>query len=222
MEEEYEEQEEVKNTPQEITSPVIIFTTFWDCKNILDNLPYIFAVKDNVVYVINTKKTKDRNVMKFAISITSPPEFKDYSRLNMFAPTYRILSNYKKDKDWKKYRSEYVELLKKRKDEILKWNKALQVADNSLIFLCCWENTSCGANCHRRILYDCFNESAAFDDCILLYRDGNESKEHKKVEASLFSKYKGSVKLNSVSSFGNENDAQWFEKIIEMVDIPKY
>jgi hypothetical protein len=97
------------------------------------------------------------------------------SRLDCLCPTYDMLTRYKSDGDWNKYTEDYKNLLKKRIDRVKDWINELQ--SNHVYILCCWENTSFGAHCHREIIYNEFKKSKyTKDKLILIYRHGGYKK----------------------------------------------
>jgi hypothetical protein len=84
-----------------------------------------------------------------------------------------MLTKYKKDKDWDAYQKHFIELIKKRKVVIRDWVNSLK--PDWVYFLCCWENTSSGAHCHREILYKAFSESQTISKKIIpIYRSGEK------------------------------------------------
>ncbi len=64
------------------------------------------------------------------------------------APTEKILNQYKKDNDWSRYEKDFIELLEKNKDSILKLGKELM--KKQTICLLCTEPTP--ERCHRRLV----------------------------------------------------------------------
>jgi len=169
-----------------INRPIIIFTTFWDANSL---------VKSRIVMVPSANKNKVLNIRLNVDDANKAANFSIYSialshpkindkglyplalytsleRLDFFCPTYNMLSRYKKDGAWDDYTRDYMAILKNRKEDISKWIKSLK--KDHVYILCCWENTSTGANCHRRLVYDAFMKSKSIrENALLIYRDGS-------------------------------------------------
>lgn len=141
--------------------PTVIFTTFWHADKMLE---------------------KDENIVVHSVALSHPPltklkninkHFKPFVRLDMFCPTPEILFKYKEDKDWRAYVKEYRKLLSQRKKEIKGWVKSLE--DDKTYALCCWENTSVSAQCHRWLIYYALTDSKTMKDkAIYVCKHGNE------------------------------------------------
>lgn len=164
---------------------IVIFTNFWDADTVINYRFLLFHdLKNQKFYKINLlgdKKGKDINYSAHSIAL-SHPDFKNKSnlkninRIDCFCPTYDMLKRYKENHDWDSYRKDFIGLIKKRKEAMKEW--AASLIPNRIYFLCCWENTSSGAHCHREILYKAFLDSKVMSKNILpVYRHGNEAKE---------------------------------------------
>ena len=106
-------------------------------------------------------------------SLTKLQNIKQMPRLDFFCPTYDMLVRYKKDQDWKSYTSDYHKLLKKRRTELKEWLESLN--PDHVYLLCCWEDTSFGAHCHREILWKVLSKSeTAKRKVIAVYRHGDK------------------------------------------------
>ena len=116
--------------------PIIIFANYWVAKAIID---------------------KNKNGKMYSISLSNPKGFENIEKVKCFCPTWDILKEYKENKDWTRYTSSFIEKIKKDKNDIKKWIINLVSGE---YYLCCWENTKNGANCHRKILFDLLSESA--------------------------------------------------------------
>lgn len=138
--------------------PTIIFTTFWDAAALSERL-----------------NPKTKSILSIALS--NPPSWNAVQRLDFFCPSWEILKKYKEDEDWEDYTEKFRKLMKSNAKEVREWLGSL-VAGNVYI-LCCWENTSKGANCHRRILYEALRKSKFAKDFKFAYRHGNESAKKK-------------------------------------------
>jgi len=164
-----------------MNKPIILFTNFWDANNLIDRKHFTFS-KDGQISLVNLIDDPiNYNVLSIALThppIESLPNIKSrfsLNRLDFFCPTYGILMDYKNGGEWSEYIIKYKELLKSRKDSIVPWVKSLN--QNNVYILCCWENTSKGANCHRDILYDVFTKSNSMKDmAIYVSRDGKKMK----------------------------------------------
>jgi len=156
-----------------MSKPIIIFTTFWDADFLIGNK---FLLIDNAdkekAYKIDVS---DGKILSIALSHPDIKKFKHIKaipRIDCFCPTWNILKRYKNDKDWEKYKIDYVNLIKERKDRIKNFIGELE---EKVYFFCCWEDTSLGAKCHRQILYDKFNKSKYMKEkAFLIYRDGKK------------------------------------------------
>jgi len=51
-------------------------------------------------------------------------------------------------------------MVKKNRKEIKEWISELSDGEH---YLCCWENTKKGANCHRKILFELLSKSATMN-----------------------------------------------------------
>ena len=143
--------------------PRIIFTTFWEADKLLSILP------PNELYSVNSVALGIPCTAKF-------PKLKDITRLKFFCPTWDILNKYKEDNDWDDYTKSFTALMDTRKDEVAAWFDSL--SDDYRYFLCCWENTSKGAHCHRQLLYESMKKDLAISEKYhIMYRHGNKSNE---------------------------------------------
>ena len=171
-------------TLKAITKPICIYTTFWDANNILDDRYVLFASSDGKntckINFLSDTNGKPQNFSIHSVALSHPsldkiPLIKDIgiTRLDFFCPTYNMLKRYKDDKNWEKYTGEFLKLVKGRKTEIKEWMNSL---DNEHVYLlCCWEDTSKNAHCHRRLLYDSFHASKyAKKRMVSVYRDGKK------------------------------------------------
>ncbi len=166
-------------TEESETKPVIIFTTFWDAEYIISN-KFCIAQQENAAKMVHLNNPL--NYMVNSIALMSPDierfplikeQFGSFRTLDFFCPTYDILRKYKDDKDWAYYTEKYKELLVRRKDDIKEWISGLE--NNKAYILCCWENTSKHANCHRQIIYKAISGSKTLKDKVIcLYRDGGK------------------------------------------------
>lgn len=168
---------------------VIVLTNFWDANSLIDQGYFIYPVKENEAYKINiysdvsdvrTDGTHKGNHSVYSIAL-SHPSLTDLSnlssmiRLDVFCPTYDMLKRYKENSDWEAYTKDYWGLLKSRKNRITSWAKSL--VGGRVYFLCCWENTSGKAHCHREILYQAMKGSKLLGEkSLVIYRKGNEIK----------------------------------------------
>jgi len=156
-----------------MSKPIIIFTTFWDADFLIGNK---FLLIDNAdkekAYKIDVS---DGKILSIALShpdIKKLKHIKAIPRIDCFCPTWNILKRYKNDKDWEKYKIDYINLIKERKDRIKDFIGELE---EKVYFFCCWEDTSLGSKCHRQILYDKFNKSKYMKEkAFLIYRDGKK------------------------------------------------
>jgi hypothetical protein len=109
----------------------------------------------------------------------SHPEFKKevnlkgIGRLDFFCPTYDMLKRYKANNDWEAYSKDFIKLIQKRKNTIKEWMDSLK--PNWVYFLCCWEDTSGGAHCHRELIHKAFKDSkVASQKIISIFREGKK------------------------------------------------
>jgi hypothetical protein len=146
-------------------SPIILLTSFWDADKIIGDKQFTFK-KDSIFRLMEYPMNYD--VFSIALAHPSLEKLKhiqtklNFGRLDFFCPTYRILMDYKNGGNWDDYVKEYRVLLRKNKKEIMNWMDSL--SNNRLYILCCWENISKGANCHRKILHDVFVASKSVCD----------------------------------------------------------
>ena len=160
-----------------MNKPVILFTNFWDANKLLNRRYFLFRDEDKLYKVqFNAGKYKI-----YSIALSQPPidrmpniktEFSNLERLNFFCPTYDMLKNYKEGGSWKDYILKFRGLMKQRREEIVDWIKSL--IPGRLYILCCWENTSKGAHCHRQLIYRAMLKSKTLSKkAIYTYRNGS-------------------------------------------------
>lgn len=160
---------------------VVIFTNFWDANSVIDFRYLLLHDKKNEkLYRIHLlKKNVPENFSVHSIALSHPDlskqsNMKDMDRIDFLCPTYDMLKRYKKDHNWDAYQKDFIKLIKKRKDDIKEWAESLK--PDWVYFLCCWENTSHGAHCHREILYKAFTESKIMSNKIIsIYRHGDKN-----------------------------------------------
>lgn len=162
--------------------PILIFTNFWDANSVIDfRFLLLHDVKKEELYRIHLLKNKSGVPENFSVhsialshpDLTRQANMQSMNRLDFFCPTYDILKRYKGDNNWDAYRKDYTEIIKKRKNIIKDWASSLK--PNWVYFLCCWEDTSHGAHCHREILHKAFSESKIMSQkMILVYRHGEK------------------------------------------------
>ena len=158
------------------SKPTIIFTTFWDALSVSDN--------GGVLHEENAIRFSRDECVILSVALAKPkiPDLNNVERLDFFCPSWNILKDYKKNRDWDIYTNEYRKILVQNKVEISEWVDSLE---KKVYFLCCWENTVSGANCHRRILYDALSSSKRTKDVAnYIFRHGEKECLHK--EKQLF------------------------------------
>lgn len=97
------------------------------------------------------KAAKISNAVKISIALSMPKFFQADATIPVFAPTFEILSEYKKTGNAEVYTEKYLELLRERDAEIQKRVTILEkISYNKNVFLCCWETPE--KFCHRHIL----------------------------------------------------------------------
>ena len=163
-----------------MNKPIIVFTNFWDAEKLIKHKRFLFW-RDESLYNVKLYDEKC-NYTVYSIALAHPKLNKlpviraihqeSIPRLDFFCPTYEMLTNYKGGGSWKDYTTKYRRLLKSRKKEIVHWLKSLM--PDRVYILCCWENTSKNARCHRQLLFDAFTQSKSLrDKAIFAYRDGS-------------------------------------------------
>lgn len=159
---------------------IVVLTNFWDA-NVLIDYGFILYKPDNEdkVYKVNLITQRgDSNFEVDSIALSHPPlgklpNLQHPRRLDFFCPTYDMLVRYKRNKDWAEYTKDYYNLLKDRKEDLKDWMDSLK--PNHIYFLCCWENTLTGANCHRRLLYKrILSSEIAREKIFPIYRHGEK------------------------------------------------
>jgi hypothetical protein len=157
--------------------PVILFTNFWDANKLLDRKHFLL-LNDDKLFKVQLSPNRYR---VYSIALSHPSlsrlpniqrEFPNLERLNFFCPTYDMLKSHKEGGEWEEYVKDFHKLIKKRKEEIVTWVKSL--IPNRAYILCCWENTSGKAHCHRELLYEAFSKSKSLKNrAVYIYRDGS-------------------------------------------------
>jgi len=177
-----------------IKKSIVILTNFFDADYLVSNGYMFYKPNSNkdVVYKINFLKDENNKPLNYtvdSIALASPPLAKlphidNLKRIDCLCPTYNMLNDYKADKDWPRYTERYMELLKKRKPRIKEWLSSL--VPNHVYFLCCWENTATGSNCHRKLYYDVLRKSKKAQEVMLpIYRNGTCSKTSDEIVAGI-------------------------------------
>ena len=166
-----------------MSKPVVVFSSFWHVEKILESGYYLHRLDDNNVIKLVVELPMNYSVYSIALSnpklddkltnIAALNILNKFHRLDFFCPTYNILKDYQTDKDWEIYRKRFIGILKERTDKIKAWVSSLK--PDHVYFLCCWENTSKKAKCHRQIVYDVFRNSKSIKDSVIsLYCDGGK------------------------------------------------
>jgi hypothetical protein len=160
---------------------IVVFSTFWDVNKIVGTSYFLANDRSGkntykINLLIDAKTNEPRNFEVRSVALSNPtiknPAWNKIGRLDFFCPTYEILNKYHGDGNWEEYQKCFKILMQKRKKEIRKWLDSLK--PDWVYFLCCWENTSNGANCHRQLLYKDFcNSKVAADKIIPFYRHGD-------------------------------------------------
>lgn len=97
------------------------------------------------------KASKVPDAIKIGISLTMPKFFQADATIPVFAPTFEILSEFKRTGNAEVYTSKYLDLLRERDAEIQKRVAILEkIGYNKNVLLCCWETPE--KFCHRHIL----------------------------------------------------------------------
>lgn len=164
--------------------PTIVFTNFWDANAAVRDGYLLTADKDGEHYKVNLIKNsvgKPENFEVYSIALQHPaleqlPHIEEafgfLHTVDIMCPTYDILMAHKKGGTWEQYTEDFMELIKTRKKEISSWVEEL---DRKIYLLCCWENTSGKANCHRQLLYDAFMRSKFIQSkANVFYRHGGK------------------------------------------------
>lgn len=165
---------------------VILLTNFWDAQACIKQKFLLYPQEDKI-YKINIdysegpdKNKTPINYFIHSIALSHPdfkslPDLKIMTRLDVFCPTYEMLSRYKEDSNWDNYTLDYINLLRNRKARMSEWINS--IAEGKVYFLCCWENTAGKAHCHREIVYKAMiNSKIVMEKAIVIYRKGNEIK----------------------------------------------
>jgi hypothetical protein len=138
-----------------------VFTNFWQANYFLQKeittIPFM-------IYSIALKNPSNDKI---------PYIYENIPRLDFFCPTWEILQKYKQDNDWQSYTDAFMILMRERRSGVVAWLNNLEQGYS--YYLCCWENTAEGANCHRKLLYDALKKNNKYSDAInLIYLHGNE------------------------------------------------
>lgn len=160
---------------------IVILTSFFDANYLISNgyMLYKSSVEE-LVYKLNFLQDESKNPLNYtvnSIALASPPlasltNIRSMDRIDCLCPTYTMLNDYKKDNNWERYTERYLKLLKDRKSRMKDWISSLK--PNHVYFLCCWENTSRGSNCHRKLYYDLLKKSKKANETVFpIYRSGS-------------------------------------------------
>ena len=166
----------MNQTNENIKLPIVVFTNFFDACSLIKSKS--LKITHDKPYHLQLVE----NPEIFTVAITTPPKEKlkdiyaNYQfipRLDFFCPTYKLLCEYKENKDWIQYEKIFISIISKNKASIIEWVGSLK--NDKVYLLMCWENTSGGAKCHRQILYDKISNSKTLKNkAIWVYRHGNE------------------------------------------------
>lgn len=159
--------------------PFVIFTNFFDANEIVKNKCLTIIPDKEKQAEVEFIWLKNYQINSIAISMPDSSKISviapEIKRIDCFCPTYNMLKEYKEKSDWEKYKKDYRQILVKRKDTIDQWLNRME--DDKIYLLCCWENTSKGSNCHRKILFDALKGTSIWKDrARWMYRHGNEIK----------------------------------------------
>ena len=187
-----------------VEKSIVILTSFFDANYLISNGHMFYKPNSNkdLVYKIKFLNDKNNNPVNYTVdsmALVSPPieklqNINNMRRIDCLCPTYDMLHDYKSDHDWTTYTKRYVKLLKERKPRIKEWMTSL--SPNHIYILCCWENTSRGSNCHRKIYYDALYQSDKAREVILpIYRSGSCSNEDDEIINDI-----GSSSVTSISA----------------------
>jgi len=158
---------------------ITILTSFWDANFVIDCGLTFFPCDKEKNYKINFNKN-DPNYSVYSIALRHPEineklsHLKNIKTLDFFCPTYDMLKRYKNDNNWKSYTKDYLNLMRKRKEEVRDWMNSL-IPDH-IYLLCCWENTAFKAKCHRQLLFDAFNHSKLAQEKMISFYSHGEKK----------------------------------------------
>lgn len=146
---------------------IVILDNFWDANFVIDCGFMILPCDKEKCYKVNFDK-KNKNYFIYSIALRHPEidkklsHLRDITTLDFFCPTYDMLKRYKNDGNWEEYTKDYYNLMRNRKKEVVDWVESLK--PNHIYLLCCWENTSLKAKCHRQLLFHAFNHSKLFNE----------------------------------------------------------
>ena len=143
-----------------MSKPTLAFSNFWQANYFVEN----GILQDvHAIYSIALKIPQERTILSI----------NGIKCLEFFCPNWEILNKYHKDKDWEAYTESFIALMKTRNTEAKAWLDSLQ--KDVVYMLCCWENTSKGAHCHRQLIYDAFKKNKKYSNELnLIYPHGNE------------------------------------------------
>jgi len=153
----------------EENKPIVIFTTFWDAQHLISKETVTDKDENNNI----PTHIDFENAEVYSIALSYPKNIKldGMLKLKFFCPTWDILKKYKEDANWAFYVEKFMDILKSRKIHVKNWIKDLD--PTKVYILCCWENTSNGAHCHRQLIYEVFKKSQWVKDRMnLVYRHG--------------------------------------------------
>ena len=172
-----------KQSQISLDKPIVVFTNFWDANaSVRDG--HMIVSKNDEYFKLNllcNSSKKPENYEVLSIALQHPPlaQLPHIEKtvgfihtINHLCPTYDILMARKNGGTWEKYTEDFNQLMRHRKLDIKRWIEGLT---NKIHILCCWENTSGKATCHRQLLYDSFSKSTyANSKLLLFYRHGGK------------------------------------------------
>lgn len=152
------------------TRPTVIFTSFWDANWLLGQGIFIEYVDDKLV-LFKRHQIQTYSIALYHPSLTKLKNIDKIGDLPYLAPSRELLTRYKNGQNWREYTKEYSQILKKASKPFRSFLESLPLGEVAL--LCCWEDTTSGSHCHRRIVYErCMRSKTAKSIASYVYRHG--------------------------------------------------
>ena len=155
-----------------MSKPCLVFSTLWFAEKCLKDRQFCVAVDDEKYLHIDLH---DEDYELYSIALYPPKDIQLCHEAGLktppteFVPTSAMLHSYKQTRDWDAYLKQFIARLKGGKESVKRFVESLQ--EDTVYFMCCWENTSKGAKCHRRIVYDALKHSQLGKNLSLIYVD---------------------------------------------------
>lgn len=159
--------------------PIIIFTSFSDAINII-NQKYLILKIDNKLVSINFEKD---NYNIYPVSFNVPENYeKEVVFAGCLLPTLKIVRQLQLDLDFLSFKNRYKEILIERGDKI---RSIFKNKNKDIYFIVSLENILGNEFSHRACLYEVLKSEVLKDNVNFLFRNCSIDNKHIKIDESV-------------------------------------